>query len=243
MLYFRISKIDAIDSTNLALKRKYHKGLAKHGDVLWALDQVKGKGQRDSQWVSEPNKNLTFSIFLSQEKLMLRSVFVLNCWVALAVKNSLTSLNIPSVSIKWPNDILSENKKLCGILIENLYQGEKHIASIVGIGLNVNQINFFDLTKASSMQLSAGRMFDLEKVLQEILYQLSHYLETKMSPLDSLEAFNKALYGLGEERTFLENDIPFQATVEEVNAQGELVLKTAQNELRCFQHKTIEWIY
>lgn len=243
MLYFRISKIDAIDSTNLALKRKYHKGLAKHGDVLWALDQVKGKGQRDSQWVSEPNKNLTFSIFLSQEKLMLRSVFVLNCWVALAVKNSLTSLNIPSVSIKWPNDILSENKKLCGILIENLYQGEKHIASIVGIGLNVNQINFFDLTKASSMQLSAGRMFDLEKVLQEILYQLSHYLETKMSPLDSLEAFNKALYGLGEERTFLENDKPFQATVEEVNAQGELVLKTAQNQLRCFQHKTIEWIY
>ena len=243
MLYFKISKIDAIDSTNLELKRKYHKGLAKHGDVLWALDQVKGKGQRDSQWVSEPNKNLTFSIFLSQEKLMLRSVFVLNCWVALAVKNSLTSLNIPSVSIKWPNDILSENKKLCGILIENLYQGEKHIASIVGIGLNVNQINFFDLTKASSMQLSAGRMFDLEKVLQEILYQLSHYLETKMSPLDSLEAFNKALYGLGEERTFLENDKPFQATVEEVNAQGELVLKTAQNQLRCFQHKTIEWIY
>ena len=243
MLYFKISKIDAIDSTNLALKRKYHKGLAKHGDVLWALDQVKGKGQRDSQWVSEPDKNLTFSIFLSQEKLMLRSVFVLNCWVALAVKNSLTSLNIPSVSIKWPNDILSENKKLCGILIENLYQGEKHIASIVGIGLNVNQINFFDLTKASSMQLSAGRMFDLEKVLQEILYQLSHYLESKMSPLDSLEAFNKALYGLGEERTFLENDKPFQATVEEVNAQGELVLKTAQNQLRCFQHKTIEWIY
>ena len=140
-------------------------------------------------------------------------------------------------------DSLSENKKLCGILIENLYQGEKHIASIVGIGLNVNQINFFDLTKASSMQLSAGRMFDLEKVLQEILYQLSHYLETKMSPLDSLEAFNKALYGLGEERTFLENDKPFQATVEEVNAQGELVLKTAQNQLRCFQHKTIEWIY
>ena len=52
MLYFKINKIDAIDSTNLALKRKYHKGLMKHGEVLWALDQVKGKGQRDSQWFS-----------------------------------------------------------------------------------------------------------------------------------------------------------------------------------------------
>ena len=56
MLYFKINKIDAIDSTNLALKRKYHKGLMKHGEVLWAMDQVKGKGQRASQWVSERTK-------------------------------------------------------------------------------------------------------------------------------------------------------------------------------------------
>jgi BirA family biotin operon repressor/biotin-[acetyl-CoA-carboxylase] ligase len=243
MSYFRLNKIDAIDSTNLALKRKYHKGLAKHGDVLWALDQVKGKGQRDSQWVSEPHKNLTFSIFLSQEKLLLPTIFVLNCWVALAVKNTLTSFGIPSVSIKWPNDILSENKKICGLLIKNLYRGENHLASIVGIGLNVNQINFFDLSKASSMQLSSGRSFDLEEVLQEILNQLSHFLVTKMSSTASFEAFNNALFGLGEERTFLEDGKPFQATVKEVNSQGELVLKTAQNQLRYFQHKTVEWVY
>ena len=63
MSYFKINKIDAIDSTNLALKRKYHRGLTKHGEVLWALDQVKGKGQRDSQWVSEPNKKTSLSPF------------------------------------------------------------------------------------------------------------------------------------------------------------------------------------
>ena len=243
MSYFNLNKIDAIDSTNLALKRKYHKGSVHHGDVLWAMNQLKGKGQRANQWVSEPNKNLTFSVYLSQEKLILPSVFVLNCWVALAVRNALISFGIPNVSIKWPNDILSENKKVCGLLIENLYRGIKYEASIVGIGLNVNQINFGELGKASSMRLSSGRVFDLEEVLHQVLTQLTHFLVTKASISTSFEAFNKALFGIGEQRTFLENGRPFLAIVEGVNQQGELVLKTAENELRYFQNKTIEWVY
>jgi len=243
MSYFNLNKIDAIDSTNLALKRKYHKGSVRHGDVLWAMNQFKGKGQRASQWVSEPNKNLTFSIYLSQEKLTLPSIFVLNCWVALAVKDALISFGIPNVSIKWPNDILSENKKVCGLLIENLYRGVKHEASIVGIGLNVNQINFGALGKASSMRLSSGRVFDLEEVLHQVLNQLTRFLVTKASVSTSFEAFNKALFGIGEQRAFLENGRPFLAIVEGVNQKGELVLKTAENELRYFQNKTIEWVY
>jgi BirA family biotin operon repressor/biotin-[acetyl-CoA-carboxylase] ligase len=243
MLDFKINKIDAIDSTNLALKRKYHKGLMKHGEVLWAMDQVKGKGHRASQWVSEPNKNLTFSFFLSQDKLLLDSVFVLNCWVALAVKNALTSFGVPCVSIKWPNDILSENKKICGLLIENLYRGKKLEASIVGIGLNVNQINFGGLNRASSMRLCSGRPFNLEEVLQQVLKQLARILERKLSVTASFKAYNKVLFGLGEQRTFLEDGKAFLATVEEVNQQGDLVLKAADNERRFFQHKTIEWVY
>ena len=243
MSYFNLNKIDAIDSTNLALKRRYHKGSVRHGDVLWAMNQFKGMGQRASQWVSEPNKNLTFSIYLSQEKLTLPSIFVLNCWVALAVKDALISFGIPNVSIKWPNDILSENKKVCGLLIENLYRGVKHEASIVGIGLNVNQINFGALGKASSMRLSSGRVFDLEEVLHQVLTQLTHFFVTKASVSTSFEAFNKALFGIGEQRTFLENGRSFLAIVEGVNQQGELVLKTAENELRYFQNKTIEWVY
>ena len=243
MSYFKINKIDAIDSTNLELKRKYHKGLIKHREVLWTLDQVKGKGQRDSQWVSEPNKNLTFSIFLSQDKLKLDSIFVLNCWVALAVKNALASFGVPCVSIKWPNDILSENKKICGLLIENLYRGKKFEATIVGIGLNVNQINFGELNRASSMRLCSGRAFNLEEVLQQILMQLAQIFESKMSVPVTFKAYNKVLFGLGKQRTFLENGKTFLATVEEVNQQGDLVLKTTDNKRRYFQHKTIEWVY
>ena len=168
---------------------------------------------------------------------------MLNCWVALAVKNTLTSFGVPFVSIKWPNDILSENKKICGLLIENLYRGKKLEASIVGIGLNVNQINFGELNRASSMRLCSGRTFNLEEVLQQVLMQLAHILERKLSVTTSFKDYNKALFGLGEQRTFLEDGKAFLATVEEVNQQGDLVLKATDNERRIFQHKTIEWVY
>lgn len=243
MSYFKVNKINAIDSTNLALKRKYQKGLAEHGEVLWALDQYKGKGQRESQWVCEPNKNLTFSIFLTQNNLTIPSVFALSCWVALAVKSTLDSLNIPTVSIKWPNDILSEEHKICGLLVENLYRGTAHTASIVGIGINVNQINFPGLNNASSMQLCSGQSFSLEMVLHLILDNFRKYLELPMSLDESFDAFNQALFGRGKQRNFIEDGQIFSATVERVTSHGELVLKTADNQLRNFQHKTIEWVY
>ncbi len=243
MSYFKINKIDAIDSTNRALKRQYHVSKIVHGELLWALDQQKGKGQRESQWVSEPNKNLTFSFFLSPEKLTFPTVFVLNCWVALAVRSALISFGIPAVSIKWPNDILSENKKICGLLIENLYRGSKYNGSIVGIGLNVNQLNFPDLKRASSMHLAIGRPFEIEEVLLKILADLSFYLTSGITVSDSFSAFNKALFGLGEKRSFIAEGQAFQATVDSVNEQGELVLKTVDGQFRTFQHKTVEWVY
>ena len=73
--------------------------------------------------------------------------------------------------------------------------------------------------------------------------QLTHILERKMSVTASFKAYNKALFGLGEQRTFLEDGKAFLATVEEVNQQGELVLKATDNKRRYFQHKTIEWVY
>lgn len=243
MSYFKINKIDAIDSTNVALKKQYHKRGIVHGDLLWALDQVKGKGQSDRQWFSEPRKNLTFSFFLATNKLTLPTVFVLNCWVALAVKSALISLGIPAVSIKWPNDIMSENKKMCGLLIENLYRGSKHEASIVGIGLNVNQIHFHNLNQATSMRLSSGRYFDLEEVLHVILQQLAHYLTLSMTVEETFRAFNASLYGLGEMRDFVEGGLAFKATVQRVNQHGELVLKTAHAKERSFQHKRVEWVF
>lgn len=102
MPQFNINKIDATGSTNLALRDEFKKNQLKHGHVLWAMNQTQGKGQRGAVWSVEANKNLTFSVFLSKEKVAFSNLQVLNFCVSLALKKCLDIFDIPSVSIKWP---------------------------------------------------------------------------------------------------------------------------------------------
>ena len=118
---------------------------------MWAKNQTDGRGQGKKMAFSA--KNLTFSIFLSANNLSFSSHFSLNLITSLSVKEVLVFHGINELLIKWPNDILSVNKKISGILIENLYKGEKLIGSIIGIGINVNQVDFPKDLGAISMNI------------------------------------------------------------------------------------------
>ncbi|MEG1376939.1 MAG: biotin--[acetyl-CoA-carboxylase] ligase, partial [Myroides sp.] len=112
-------KLNATSSTNDFLKK-----LAVNTDltdftVVWADVQLQGKGQMGSVWVTEDAKNLTFSIYLKEKTTTADNLFTLNVMVANAVLKALISLNLTNIYVKWPNDILSYNKKIAGILIEN----------------------------------------------------------------------------------------------------------------------------
>ena len=95
---------------------------------MWAKNQTDGRGQGKRKWISQPNKNLTFSIFLNEEKQHFSSHLCLNLITTLSLKKLLMKYRINNLFIKWPNDILSVNKKISGVLIENLYKGKKLIA-------------------------------------------------------------------------------------------------------------------
>ena len=243
MSYFQINKIDAIGSTNVALKESYQQGLLQHGDVLWVLHQTQGKGQRAAQWVVEPNKNLTFSFFVAHDKLALGSTFHLNCLVALAIRNTLNYFAIPTVTIKWPNDILSENRKLCGVLIENLYRGTQLQGSIVGIGLNVNQEDFSTFPRASSMRLCSGVQFKVKEVLDTLLQEIERLLNQNESYAVVLEKYNARLFGRNESRLFRKHGKEFNASVVGVNQEGYLVLIDTNGIHSKHQLKEIEWVY
>lgn len=243
MSYFTLGKIDAIDSTNEELKRRYKLEKIVHGDILWALDQTKGKGQRAANWVSQPSKNITFSIFLSQKELQLASPFQLNCLVAMAIESALNNLDIPSVKIKWPNDILSANKKIAGILIENLYRGSQLNASIVGIGLNVNQENFIDLPHASSMKLCGGVSYELEQVLDTILVELESKFTIKEGFETTLHTFAQNLYGFGEQLNFHYQNKPIVGTIRGVMPDGRLILAHPNGEVKNYNFKEIRLVY
>ena len=113
--------------------------------MVTAEYQSNGRGQRATKWESEKSKNLIISILKKDIRLKLENQFMLNIIVSLAVHKTLKALQIPNLSIKWPNDILSRQNKIGGILIDLVTKKNKIDHAIIGIGLNVNQIEFEQL--------------------------------------------------------------------------------------------------
>ena len=156
----KLIKLDAIDSTNDFLKSLSSQDELDNFTVVTAENQTKGKGQMGAKWQSESGKNLIMSVLVKDFVFDNEQVFNLSIIVSLSVIEVLKSLNIPNLSIKWPNDIMSYNKKIGGILIENTLKSDGRIVSVVGLGLNVNQTNFDELPNASSLAVISGSSFD-----------------------------------------------------------------------------------
>ena len=174
----QIIKLSAIDSTNDYLKQLSREKKLDNFTIVVANEQTKGRGQMGSKWVSEVGKNLTFSVLVKNVMIPNEKLFDWNIVVALAVLEVLERHEIQKVSIKWPNDIMADSKKVGGILIENVLKSGESFDSVVGIGLNLNQTNFEDLPKATSLKSLTNKNYDifeteqykcLEKLIQSIV--------------------------------------------------------------------------
>ncbi|MFD0779385.1 biotin--[acetyl-CoA-carboxylase] ligase [Flavobacterium myungsuense] len=174
----KVIKLDAIDSTNEYLKDLIGKQLVDNFTIVTAENQTKGKGQMGSVWNSEIGKNLIMSILIKDFIFDISKIFNLNIAFSLAVINALEERKIPKVSIKWPNDIMSDTKKIGGILIENSIKSDGTISSVVGLGLNVNQTYFQDLPKASSLAIICHAFFNKEELLFSIVENMKLNLLT-----------------------------------------------------------------
>mgnify|MGYP000412407681 CR=1 FL=1 len=170
-------KLNAIDSTNSYLRKLSSEAELVDYTVVSAKYQTNGRGQMGTIWNSENSKNLTVSVFKDVSKLYLEHPFYISMATSLALIKTLQSFSIPKLSIKWPNDILSEDKKICGILIENVIKNNQLQATIIGFGLNINQAYFENLRSATSMRIVSGKTFDLEEVLVRVIKKLQVYTE------------------------------------------------------------------
>lgn len=163
----KIITLDSTPSTNTWLRKHPD---TPHATFVAARDQTAGRGQRGNTWESEPGMNLTFSVIFCPKMIKPDRQFAISRAVSLAIVDILRN-HLPhpeSISVKWPNDIYAGERKICGILIENSISCEHIIRSIAGIGLNVNQKQFFsDAPNPVSMTNLAGRCFDLDQLLQE----------------------------------------------------------------------------
>ncbi len=241
----KLIKLDAIDSTNDFLKGLSNKQIVENFTIVTTDNQTKGKGQMGSVWVSESGMNLIMSVLVKYFLRDVDQIYNLNIAVSLAVIEVLESLNIPDLSIKWPNDIMSDNKKLGGILIENSLKSDGTILSVVGLGLNVNQINFENLPKASSLALICQKQFDKEKLLLEIVAKLKEILELWKSNCNLFwEAYSDRLFKKGIPMPFVDsNKVSFMGIIQGVAENGRLLILLEDDQIVAFDIKEIQMLY
>ncbi|MDO7170701.1 biotin--[acetyl-CoA-carboxylase] ligase [Mariniflexile sp. AS56] len=241
-----IIKLNATDSTNSYLKRlSVAEPVADYTAVVTAV-QTEGRGQMGTVWDAEAAKNLTFSVYKDLSEYELGNPFYVNIVTSLALLKTLSFFSIPKISVKWPNDILSENKKVCGILIENVFKQTKFSSTIIGIGLNVNQLEFENLPKASSLGAISGRVFDLDEVAKVIISNLKYYFDAlKKGDLAELKgAYEAALFRKNKPSTFQDAEgLMFSGFIKGVSDTGYLQILLEDEVVKEYDLKTISLLY
>ncbi|MDC8000727.1 biotin--[acetyl-CoA-carboxylase] ligase [Aequorivita todarodis] len=239
-------KLNATDSTNTYLKQLAKETRLPDGTVVVAENQLSGRGQMGNAWLSREGQSLTFSIFKEFKGLPVEHQFLVSMAVSLAILQATDRLNVPNISIKWPNDILSANKKIGGILIENVLEGSTVKYSIIGIGLNVNEADFSNLPQASSMKLETGKTFPLEEVLDTILKNVFKNLKN-LPAADFSEMKRNYENNLFRKEKVSVFETPerfrFNGIIKGVSDIGELLVETENDPLQKFQMKEVKLIY
>lgn len=241
----KLIKLDAIDSTNEFLKGLSNDQLVENFTVVTTESQTKGKGQMGSTWTSEPGKNLIMSVLVKNFLLDGNSIFDINIVVSVSIIQTLETLNIPGLSIKWPNDIMSYNKKIGGILIENSIKSNGTINSIIGFGLNVNQTNFEHLPKASALTLICNTTFDKEEILLKIIEKLEQNIQSWPLKRDFMWAnYTEKLFKKGIPMPFSdENQQNFMGIIQGVSSIGKLQIMLEDDSVSEFDIKGIQLLY
>ncbi len=241
----KLIKLDAIDSTNDFLKALSASQELENFTVVTAENQTKGKGQMGAVWNSEKSKNLIMSVFVKDLLLNVEAIYLLNIATSLAIIQVLKDQKINHLKIKWPNDIMSDNFKLAGILIENSFKSDGSITSIIGVGLNVNQTNFENLPKASSMAVVSNSYFDKDQLVELIVNQLKENIKLIGSHSQKLWAeYMDLLFKKGIPMPFTIGDNkPIMGIITSVTKQGKLTVLHEDDSIVDYGLKEIQLLY
>ena len=230
-------------STNDSARELLLQHDTSEGTVVITDNQTAGKGQRGNSWFSAEGANLTMSLIMKPNFLTVSKQFYLNMISSLAVKRVLND-RLPDANsqVKWPNDVLLNNRKVCGILIENGIKRQLLEHSVVGIGLNVNQ-KAFGLATATSMSNEIGIDFSLQSVFEKLLGQFEAlYLKLKAERYSEIkDEYLQNLIGFNQWRKY-RSEYVFDGQIVDVLDSGQLKLATQQGD-KLFDFKEIEFIW
>jgi len=239
-------KLNATTSTNTYLRQLSKIIETKNWTVVTAEFQSLGRGLTRTEWVSEEGKNLLCSILIKFDKLAIANSFYLSCAISIGVYNAISKFNLPYLSVKWPNDIMSGSCKLGGILIENSLKNEHIYQTIVGLGLNINQDSFpVNLPNAISMKQIKKENFSRDEILIKIVDEIKESINLlNCHEFDILhKKYENILFKKGEVQMFEDiNKNQFSGKIIGVNRNGMLKVENEKKNLEYYDHKQIKFL-
>ncbi|MEM6522158.1 MAG: biotin--[acetyl-CoA-carboxylase] ligase [Bacteroidota bacterium] len=237
----RVVYLPSCHSTNESARELARSSNFIEGTIVITNEQVAGRGQMGNRWESEQGQNLTFSILLKPMFVQLNHQFRLNICISLGLVDYLNSLS-NVFQVKWPNDLYCKNNKLAGILIQNSISRDALEQSIIGIGLNVNQLHF-SIPRAISMRSILGKTMVLPTVLEDLCCSVEkRYLQLKRGEYDQMKKdYLRSLLGYGQERQFDDGAI-FNGVIRDVMDDGRIVIDH-KNKLRSYDFKEIQFLF
>jgi BirA family biotin operon repressor/biotin-[acetyl-CoA-carboxylase] ligase len=235
-------EFDELNSTNSFAQQILNTEMPTDGTVIWSLHQTEGRGYAANSWSAAPAQNLTFSIIYKPSFLKVPDQFNLNKVICLGIRDTLVHFINKEIFIKWPNDVIIDEKKICGILIENNISGNFLQYAVCGIGLNVNQVRFSGLPNATSIYKLTSQKKDLRSLLYRLCENIElRYLQLRKGDLVKLnEAYISSLYRRGEEHFFRTDGKSFIGEIIGVTKSGKLVVRNGER-LLDFAFKEIEY--
>ena len=233
-----------LDSTNAYLQRQQSERDIRNW-VVSTDEQTAGKGMGSNGWESEVGKNLTFSLAVDVGFLPAERQFLLSEAVALGLYETLIPLiPVEKLHIKWPNDIFYENRKLAGILINSTIKANLMDVSIIGIGLNVNQIQFQDWpTHPISLKQITEKEYDLQPLLEQIAEHIITKVELLKTNPEAIE--QEYLERLFRYRTWADYEVGgknMQLFMTGIDKYGRLQLIDGTQQSYCFEIKEIKFV-
>ncbi|MFD1552266.1 biotin--[acetyl-CoA-carboxylase] ligase [Putridiphycobacter roseus] len=235
-------KVDETTSTNDLMWKYFKEITVEEGTFILAKNQTNGKGQKGNVWLVEPGKNLTMSVGLTPN-IPAKNAAYMNVVAALAIHKTLLDLNIDA-QIKWPNDILVNEKKICGILVENQIQGKFIQKAVVGIGLNVNQTIFADQINATSLANQIDKQSNIESIAKSIHLNLdAYYSLLKDSNIKQLTLlYYQHLYRINVPCKYADSSGTFIGIIQGIDAFGRLKVKKENNRTKIYDIKEITYL-
>lgn len=239
--------LDKIESTHAYLVDKIVSDVPpQHGDVIVTSFQKAGHGMAKNHWESEAGKNLLVSFFLQPDKLDADKQFYLNMAVSLSILHTVKYfLESKRISIKWPNDIYVEEKKIAGILISHTVMGSQIEHSVVSVGLNVNQQEFFsDAPNPISLINHLDSEIEIDNCLNVLIEEMDRYYSLFVSDQWSnlYQEYIAVLYGFKQWREYLYEAKQIRAKILKVLSCGQLELETETGQILKCNFKEIEFV-